>query len=175
LVKYRKKKIKNLIKKNKNLHQFLLTIRDKLRIFYNQKRRSRFFWELRDGDIKLSLIYPLDSNSTFIDVGGHLGDYSAAIYKKYKCNIYAFEPLLENFETIDFVKMNIEGSEYELLEEIIESGNILKITHLQIQFHNFVENATERRKNIRNKLKKTHVNIFNFPFIWERWDIKNDK
>ena len=71
--------------------------------------------------------------------------------------------------------MNIEGSEYELLEEIIESGNILKITHLQIQFHNFVENATEQRKNIRNKLKKTHTNIFNFPFIWERWDIKNGK
>jgi len=80
-----------------------------------------------------------------------------------KISVVSFSTFVkeQNFETIDFVKMNIEGSEYELLEEIIESGNILKITHLQIQFHNFVENATEQRRNIRNKLKKTHVNIFN--------------
>jgi len=80
----------------------------------------------------------------------------------------------EDLEVIDLVKMNIEGSEYELLDEIIDSGCIGKIKHLQIQFHNFVEDAPRKRKEIRNKLKMTHVNKFNYPFIWERWDIKND-
>ena len=83
------------------------------------------------------------------------GGKSKGIYRSLNCgkgsldkkiSVVSFSTFVkeQNFETIDFVKMNIEGSEYELLEEIIESGNILKITHLQIQFHNFVENATEQ-------------------------------
>ena len=216
----------------------MIFIRDKARIIYNQKRRSRFFWDLKKGDKTLSMDYPLDENSIFIDVGGHLGNFSHNIYKKYKCTIYAFEPLKNNFdkmaknlssfpkiicvnsalsnfdgetyisslgassslfdrneggvsskisvksfstfvkeenlEIIDLVKMNIEGSEYELLDEIIESGCINKIKYLQIQFHNFVNDAPRKRKDIRNKLKLTHINKFNYPYIWERWDIKSD-
>ena len=81
--------------------------------------------------------------------------------------------VLDNsIERIDLMYMNIEGSEYELLEHIIESGYIKNIKHLQIQFHNFVENSKVKRKDIRKKLKTTHKCKFNYPFIWERWDLK---
>ena len=230
--------MKKFIKSNSFLYNFLISFRDKLRIIYNQKRRSRFLWNLNKGDSLLSFDYPLNEKSIFFDIGAHIGNFSSKMYEKFECNIYAFEPLEENFKIlkqnlnnhkkikcyqiallnfdgysnisslgasaslfdrnegstnkevivksfgtfireenlnfIDFVKMNIEGSEYDLLNDIIDSGNISKIQHLQIQFHNFVDDSEAKRKVIRNKLKKTHKIIYNFPFIWERWDlIKN--
>ena len=68
------------------------------------------------------------------------------------------------------MKINIEGSEFELLDHMIDTGYISKVKHLQIQFHNFVNDSEVKRKTIRDKLKYSHKNIFNFPFIWERWD-----
>ena len=50
--------------------------------------------------------------------------------------------------------MNIEGSEYELMNHIIESGFIYKIRFIQIQFHNFVDNAKPLRNEINKKTKK---------------------
>ena len=231
--------MKKYIKSNSFLYNFLISFRDKFRIIYNQKRRSRFLWNLRKGDSLLSFDYPLNQNSIFFDIGAHVGNFSTKMYEKFECNIYAFEPLDENFKKltqnlnnykkikcfqiallnfdgysnisslgasaslfdrnegstnkevvvksfetfiteenikfVDFVKMNIEGSEYDLLNDIIDSGNIKKIQHLQIQFHNFVDDSETKRKMIRNKLKKTHKNIYNFPFIWERWDLVHNQ
>ena len=77
-----------------------------------------------------------------------------------------------SIEKIDLLYMNIEGSEYRLLREIIDSGYINNIEFLQVQFHNFVDEAKLKRKHLRNELKKTHSNIFNYPFIWEAWRLK---
>jgi FkbM family methyltransferase len=73
---------------------------------------------------------------------------------------------------IDYVYMNIEGSEYKLLNHIIKTNNIYKIQNLQVQFHNYIPNAKKKRKKLRAILKKTHICVFNFPFIWEGWQIK---
>ncbi len=226
--------MKKLIKKFPLLYKFLLNNREKIRILYNTKTRSRFFWNLNNGDNKLSLDYYLNSESIVFDVGAYEGNFTKKIHKKFNCNIYAFEPLekysemlkeffqedlnvriynfglldedkmikLSNIDgassifsrpegelntsvamksfinfieensinKIDLLYMNIEGSEYKLLDQIIESGFIKKINHLQIQFHNFVEDSSNLRKNLRKKLRKTHKCKFNYPFIWERWD-----
>ena len=76
----------------------------------------------------------------------------------------------ESIQEIDLLYMNIEGSEYQLLNHIIETGLIQNVKHLQVQFHNYILNSKLERKKIRKKLKKTHYCVFNFPFIWERWD-----
>tara|TARA_B100001996_G_scaffold381255_1_gene370318 strand:+ start:371 stop:1072 length:702 start_codon:yes stop_codon:yes gene_type:complete len=226
--------MKKFIKKNKFAYKLFLVTREKLRIVYNVKTRSRFFWNLNNGDNSLSLDYPLDSKSVVFDIGAYEGNFTKKIYKKFKCNIYAFEPLekyseklkktfqndlnvriynfglldedkvikLSNIDgassifsrpegelnisvtmksfvkfieensinKIDFLYMNIEGSEYKLLSQIIESGFISNINHLQVQFHNFVEGSKKLRKEIRKELRKTHKCKFNYPFIWERWD-----
>lgn len=228
--------IKKSIKKNKRFYNFLSDTREKLRIIYNTKTRSRFLWMLVDGDNKLSLNYPLTKNSIVFDVGAYKGNFTKKVYDKFLCYVYAFEPIKEsvehlnmilgryskitifdfglsgrereekisnigaasslfsrpegelnetiqlksfsnfieenNIKQIDLLYMNIEGAEYELLNEIIDKGFINNISHIQIQFHNFVPNSKKERKNIRKKLKITHECRFNYPFIWERWDIK---
>jgi len=226
--------IKKIIKSNEKLHSFLIGTRDIFRILYNTKRRSRFFWNLRKGDERLSLQYPLDSDSIVFDVGAFTGGFTQQIFLKFNCNVYAFEPLknysdiLKNkfknypkvkildfglfddnkkilisnigasssifsraegeaselvefrsfiefvndnsIKKINLLYMNIEGSEYNLMKHIIETDYIKNIDHLQIQFHNYVDGSKQLRNQIRNELKKTHKCIFNFLFIWERWD-----
>lgn len=77
-----------------------------------------------------------------------------------------------NLKSIDLMKINIEGGEYELLERLIESGFINNIRNIQVQFHDFVENAEQRMKDIQQNLSKTHKLTYQFPFVWENWEIK---
>ena len=75
-----------------------------------------------------------------------------------------------DIKKIDLLKLNIEGMEYALLENLIETREIDKINKLKIQFHENVPNAEQRRKDIRKKLGKTHKEIWSFYMVWERWD-----
>ena len=74
-----------------------------------------------------------------------------------------------NIKTIDLLKLNIEGSEYDLIERLIETDYIKKVEQLKIQFHDNVNDAKSRRVDIRNKLSKTHSEIWSYYFIWEYW------
>lgn len=76
-----------------------------------------------------------------------------------------------NIKKIDLMKINIEGGEYDLLENLINKGDIKKIVDIQIQFHDFVPNARERMQKIQNSLKKTHHLTYQFEFVWENWEI----
>ena len=77
-----------------------------------------------------------------------------------------------SIEEIDLMKINIEGSEFDLLEDIIQKGLQSKIKNYQIQFHVFVENCESRRNFIRKELSKTHECVYNYDYIWEGWRIK---
>jgi len=74
--------------------------------------------------------------------------------------------------TVDLMKINIEGGEYDLLERLIGTGFIQDIKYIQIQFHSFIEDAYKRRDDIRKELKKTHELMWNYDFIWESWERK---
>jgi FkbM family methyltransferase len=76
---------------------------------------------------------------------------------------------------VSLLEVNIEGGEYEVLERILYSRCIDKIEILQIQFHKFDLRDELRRAEIRNQLALTHVNIFDFPWIWERWVLKTSE
>ena len=75
-------------------------------------------------------------------------------------------------ETIDLMKINIEGGEYDLLEGIISNGEISCVNNLLIQFHNFVPDANKRKQNIKKNLAQTHQVIFDFEYVWEHWKLK---
>lgn len=65
--------------------------------------RDPFLWNAKrwfadHGDEKLRLDYKLDNTSVVFDVGGYLGDFAAAIYEKYGCRIYLFEPVPEFYD-----------------------------------------------------------------------------
>jgi hypothetical protein len=76
-----------------------------------------------------------------------------------------------NISNIDLLKLNIEGSEYDLLDSLIENNNLSNIKNLQIQFHRNVINCSQRRESIRKELTKSHKLTYDYSFIWESWQI----
>lgn len=76
---------------------------------------------------------------------------------------------LNSVSTIDLLKVNIEGGEYDVLPQAINTGYVANIRFLQIQFHNFINGAEQKRAQIRNDLTRTHSEMWNYPFIWESW------
>ncbi len=76
-----------------------------------------------------------------------------------------------DIKKIHLMKLNVEGAEYDILEHLIAHEKIGFIDDLQIQFHDFIDNAAGRRKNIRKLLSKTHQCVWSYPFVWERWKV----
>jgi FkbM family methyltransferase len=73
---------------------------------------------------------------------------------------------------IDLMKINIEGGEYELLEHLINSGFVMSIQNIQVQFHDFVPNAATRMMNIQQSLATTHDCTYQYLFVWENWKLR---
>jgi FkbM family methyltransferase len=84
--------------------------------------------------------------------------------------------LFQDFKisNIDLMKINIEGPEFLILDKLISQNNISNITNIQVQFHEFYPNSWKLRDDIRYKLTATHEEMWNFPFVWESWKIKNN-
>lgn len=84
------------------------------------------------------------------------------------------EFLIENkIQKIGLMKVNIEGSEYPLLERLIETNAISKINRLLVQFHYIDKNSYQRMNKIWKELEKTHNLIWYFrPYVWEYWELK---
>lgn len=73
---------------------------------------------------------------------------------------------------IDLIKINIEGGEFDILPSIIQSAYISKVGNIQVQFHNFVQNAVKLRDDIRHDLRATHKEMWSYEFVWESWKLK---
>jgi FkbM family methyltransferase len=218
---------------------FLSKIQNKLAILYRRYvLREPFLleaarWFKNKGDKTLRLDYPLTQDSIVFDLGGYHGDFASAIFERYGCKVYIFEPVQEFYQicinrfqnnpkivclnyglsstngwldiglaenassfasphatgelqrvqirsivecineleidNIDLMKINIEGGEFDVLPAIIESGDIRKVQFLQVQFHNFIDDAANRRIVIRKKLTRTHAEMWSYEFVWESW------
>jgi len=77
-----------------------------------------------------------------------------------------------NINKIDLLCLNIEGMEYELLNELIRSDAVKQIKNIQVQFHRTVPDYRWKRIEIVQKLRRTHKRTYNFPFIMENWRLK---
>jgi FkbM family methyltransferase len=193
-------------------------------------------WKRDRANHTLRYKYPLDENSTVLDVGGYRGDFAEEMVNRFGCKVIVFEPMpsfyehcsvrfkdqpkvtvmnyglgscdetlqlsesddassfhrtnvaskfvearLRDAETVwaelgladvDLIKVNIEGGEYPLLPHLIHSGLIERIKHVQVQFHDFVEDAPSRRNEIRSQLANTHDEQWCYTFVWESWKRK---
>lgn len=70
---------------------------------------------------------------------------------------------------IDVLKVNIEGSEYDLFERLIATGWLERIELVSVQFHEWIPRAHRRRRAIRRALSKTHSEVWCYPWVWELW------
>ena len=80
---------------------------------------------------------------------------------------------LGDTRNVDLISINCEGGEYDILNRLIETGDIKKFDNVQVQFHDFHPKAIELRNEIRRKLSLTHTERFCYPFVWESWK-RND-
>jgi FkbM family methyltransferase len=72
-------------------------------------------------------------------------------------------------DEIDLMKVNIEGGEFDLFDRLVESGWMPRVRQTMIQFHEFHRNAHWRRFTIRRALRRTHDEVWNYPWVWEFW------
>jgi len=140
--------------------------------FFYQKLKKRFE---RNPKIR---IHPFGLGDQDKDEKIYLNAESTSIHKKKgkseNISIKNFATFLKqnNIKKVDLIKINIEGSEYDLLEFIIKNNLAEQIENIQVQFHNFVENAEARMKQIQNDLANTHTQTYQYKFVWENWKLK---
>ena len=73
------------------------------------------------------------------------------------------------YDQIDYIKINIEGAEYDLLDRLIETGWIARTRYFLIQFHEWYGHPHRRRWKIRRHLRTSHQEVWNYPWIYELW------
>jgi len=134
--------------------------------FSKNEKIKVFDFGLGQSESKLSFSVSEDSSSAF----HHIEGASSDTIQLRKASQFLE---VEKVNHIDLLKINIEGAEYDLLEHLIESEWIKKISNIQVQFHDFVDNAEERMKNIQINLSKTHQLTYQFEFVWENWELKS--
>ena len=61
-----------------------------------------------------------------------------------------------DLHSVDVMKINIEGAEYDLLERLFEANWLPRISMLSVQFHEWHPRAHRRRKQIRAMLRRSH-------------------
>lgn len=84
-----------------------------------------------------------------------------------------FDGKLLALTKIDLLKINVEGAEFDILEALILHDYVKKIDNIQVQFHNFVPDAENRRNILRTQLSKTHHLTYDYPFVWENWELNH--
>jgi FkbM family methyltransferase len=75
-----------------------------------------------------------------------------------------------SIDKLDLLQINIEGDEYELLENMFKTNVIHNIKNIQIQFHMGVENDIKKRQFIQQEFIKNNFQLkYNYDFVWESW------
>ena len=92
--------------------------------------------------------------------------------KSLKIKLVDVKNIFKNLKKVDLMSINIEGSEYDVLERLVNTSLIKKIKFLQVQFHSFVPDATIRRQKIIKGILKTHKRHFTYPFVWESFELR---
>ena len=141
---------------------------------------NSFFQEIKNRFNKNEKIHCYNqgaSNSNYV-TEINLGANSSSVFKKgqgkEKIEMIDLADFLKknNIEKVDLLKINIEGGEYDLLEHLINTDFVKKITNIQVQFHDFVPRAKERMTKIQERLSITHSPTYQYEFVWENWLLK---
>lgn len=78
----------------------------------------------------------------------------------------------QQVETIDLMKINIEGGEYALLKHLIATGTVQRIKNIQVQFHDFVPDADKLMAELHEQLALTHEPTYQYRYLWENWRLR---
>ena len=79
---------------------------------------------------------------------------------------------LLKLDSVDLLKLNIEGMEGETIEGMLADGTIKKVRDLQVQPHLCMPDAEKRWPIIQKRLAETHELTYCAPWCWENWRLK---
>jgi FkbM family methyltransferase len=138
-----------------------------LRKLFGHNRRVEIIEAGVGAKDSLGLLHLQDNESSFLrsDIAGQVAEvkiFGVADFLKQR-----------NLTDVGCFKINIEGGEYDLLDELIARGCATCVRSLLVQFHTIVDHGVERRQEIQRQLERTHEKLFDFPFVWEKWVRRN--
>lgn len=131
---------------------------------------SEYIRDFTDGEI---INKAASTHNGKLQFGGRA--YYASIFEptdhEYEC--FDVNSLIEKYEEIGLLKVNIEGAEYDVLDHIIGAGLHKRIKNIQVQFHQIEGVPYEMwYKEIVKKLELTHDKQWGYEFVWESWKLK---
>lgn len=74
--------------------------------------------------------------------------------------------------SIDLLKLNVEGAEYEILTRLHRGDALAKIKFIQVQFHPFPADYLRLYSDCCSFLQESHEVQYQYPFVWESWKRK---
>ncbi len=70
---------------------------------------------------------------------------------------------------VDLLKINIEGGEFALLENMVLTKLAPAFGNIQVQWHSVVPNYQARYDALQAELAKTHHLTFDAGWVWQNW------
>jgi FkbM family methyltransferase len=114
--------------------------------------------------------YTGETHISFMNEGSSL--YFGNVKNGPKIFVIDADMAVDRLGSVDLMAINGEGCEYNVLDRLIGTGEIIRVRELLVQFHNFYPDAENLRNAIREKLNKTHRETMCYPFTWESWRIR---
>ena len=83
-------------------------------------------------------------------------------FSKEKTSFVKLSSYIKKYKSIDFVKLDVEGVEENVLKELDKKGLISKIKEMFVEYHNFAGNSLAKTTTI---LEKNHFKIITYGGI----------
>jgi FkbM family methyltransferase len=138
--------------------------------FAGQPTARCFDYGLAGADARLRLLQKGLGSTLYSEAGDDLennAQASGSVEVEVRDIVAVFDEL--GLRNVDLLKLNIEGGEYDVLERLLDADRMKDVDCLMVQFHEWLDRATWRRFRIRQRLRRTHREVWNYPFVWEQW------
>lgn len=70
------------------------------------------------------------------------------------------------------MKLNVEGSEFPIIEKMLEKGLLSCVLNLQVQWHAVVPDYQARYDALQMRLAESHELTFEHGWIWQNWRLR---
>jgi FkbM family methyltransferase len=135
--------------------------------FINDNSVKVFNFGLSDKNDTVKISLTGDSSSMHISDDSNCEDVEIKDIRE-----FLFE---NNIFSVDLIKINIEGEEYNLLEYLSSSTELNIFENYLVQFHKFVDDYENRRNKILTNISQYYDRLFNYEMIFEGWTHKKIK
>lgn len=118
-----------------------------------------------------ALIYKRGPATSLYQTSSSIEDIELRDIPTAVCDVLGVESV--GYARIDLVSINTEGGEYDLFDSIFQSGLAHRMKEIIVQFHPIGVESYDRWIRARNALLTTHDELWGYPFVWEKWKVRD--